>query len=129
MSNTEVPPESAEYTLVATETRDDSSFSQVVKDLCSKDHCGRPVQPVYYTTELAIDNGEGDVNATASDDPVFLLVEDRVAISGIDEDSARAYRRQNRRHHRRQMRRQHADQNGASNWRQRRRHHRRQRGN
>ncbi|KAK7475236.1 hypothetical protein BaRGS_00033540 [Batillaria attramentaria] len=54
MSNTEVPPESAEYTLVATETRDDSSFSQVVKDLCSKDHCGRPVQPVYYTTELAI---------------------------------------------------------------------------
>ncbi|KAK7475225.1 hypothetical protein BaRGS_00033529 [Batillaria attramentaria] len=75
------------------------------------------------------DNGEGDVNATASDDPVFLLVEDRVAISGIDEDSARAYRRQNRRHHRRQMRRQHADQNGASNWRQRRRHHRRQRGN
>lgn len=126
MTNADVPNASAEYTLLATQTTDDSSFSQVVKDLCSKDHCGRPISAVYYTTELVIDV-EDDDPTDESEDPVYILLDDRVAISGLDEDSARTRRRQDRMN-RRQERLQNRAQNGqGSNWRQQRRQERRER--
>ncbi|KAK7088933.1 uncharacterized protein [Littorina saxatilis] len=53
MSNTDMPTEEEAVRLTATLTTDDLQFSDTVRDLCSKDKCGRTVEPVYYVTELA----------------------------------------------------------------------------
>lgn len=122
MSNLEMPDEESGRTLVATQTSDDSSFSQVVRDLCSKDQCGRPIQPVYFTTEHAI-------ATDVSDGLTFVLVEDRITVSGLSQDAARDQRRQNRqqrRQQRRQERRQNQGPSAGQNARWQRRQERRQ---
>jgi len=81
---------------------DDTQFPQAVRDLCSKDVCGRQLpNPVYYV------EADGDVLVEARDeDPSFLLLESRVSIAGLPTASElRQQRRQHRRQNRRQNRR------------------------
>jgi hypothetical protein len=39
--------------LVATRVEDDTTLPDAVRQVCSNDQCGRPVQPTYYVTRLA----------------------------------------------------------------------------
>lgn len=131
-TNGNIPEEEESIELVATQTTDRSQFSQAVLDMCSQDQCGRPIQPVFYTTELAIVIEEEEDEEEEEDDlvfePSFLLFNTRVTISGIPHPRQQRWQR---RQDRRQNRRQHGQANGRGGgrrqqWRQNRRQQRRQ---
>lgn len=145
MTNREVVEEEEARRLAVEETSDPSQFSGILRDLCSQDLCGNPVDTVYFTArEEDVTEDEEELLEEAEEmdamfDRSFMLFNDRVTIAGLPTrrqwrqrhhmmgpmgpmmDRSRQQRRQQRRQRRLQQRLQRRQQ-----WRRERRQRRHQ---
>lgn len=81
-TNGPVPRQQDTVRLVATRVADGSQFSAVVRDLCSRDPCGRPLPATYFVTDP-----ESEVaSASSTPSPLVSAVGDAEALFDDDDD-------------------------------------------